>query len=340
MLTYQLHTRVFQIETGTQFDFPNKVHIEIKCAPAPAFGCEDGPSRTLVRGHAASVRINANTGRWTVQSQPPLETLVVTLKSPTTQFRLDGDVVAYDFECDNLEDLEGVLVAFKWILPTLLNLEFADPVVIEYIRGQVGETTFRWEHVADEWRISMRPVTANELEKHVAYSVEALSLFNGTGNRRLAAALSYFHTATRLAVCGDSPWEFMAESILNFAKCLDILFVTSQNTRDDVRNGLATLDYTDEEIEGDFIPILILRSYIDVAHPRVRLHKRRHLQILYRYIASAEENVRQLLRRIVSKVQDGSFVVHGEEQLSMSSEDCRDMERLVERMESRLTVGS
>jgi hypothetical protein len=338
MITYQLHTRIFQIEDGGQFVFPNKCQLELKLGPGTTFGTEDAPSRTLVRAREATVLINSNTGRWIAQSRPPLERLEVILESPDSCFCLDGDRLTYDFNCANIEQLEGTLTAFKWVLPPLLNLDFSDPPIVEHARGRVGQTPFRWEHKADEWRIHMRIVTADRLEKHVVFAFETLPLFNGTANRRLAAALSYFHVAARLNVCGDSPWEFMAETILNYAKCLDILFVTSDNTREDLRKGLRELGYEDEEIEGDFVPITILRSWIDIAHPRVAIYKSTDLQVLYRYMTLAEGRFRDLLRRVIDKVQDGTFSLPQAEDLSLDCSERKGMDRLVEKMKSRLGV--
>jgi hypothetical protein len=338
MLTYQLQTRIFNIEEGGPFQYPNKAYVELKLAPGTTFGTDDAPSRTLVRGRKANVLINANTGRWTGQSRPPLERLDVTIESPTSRLTLNGDKIAYEFDCSNIDELNGTVSAFKWVLTPLLNLECSDPPIVEYVRGRLGATTFRWEHKADEWRVHMRTVTADKLEKHVSYALEALPIFNGTANRRLAAAISYFHVATRLTVCGDSPWEFMAETILNYAKCLDILFVSSENTRDDIRRGLADLGYTKDEIEGDFVPILILRSWVDVAHPRVAIFKSPDLQVLYRYIALAEDRFRELLLRVLKEVQDGRFVLPNHGDLSLDSEEQKGVDRLVAQMKSRLGI--
>lgn len=338
MLTYQLQTRVFRIEGGTQLEFPNTAVLEVKFAPGSAFGTEDRPSRTLVRARGATVILNANTGRWVAQSQPPLEPLAVVIESPTSLFSLHGDELRYEFQCSSMDELEGTIAGIKWILPPLLNLEFSDPPILEYVRGSVGQTNFRWEHRPEEWRINMRTVTAAELEKHVASAWENIPLFNGIENRRFAAALTYFHVAIRLCVSGDSPWEFMAESILNYAKCLEILFVTSENSRDDIRRELNKLSYTDEEIEGDFVPILVLRGWIDVAHPRVAIFKSRDLKVLYRYMALVEQRFRKLLTRVLSAVSDGHYHIAQDADLSLDAREQRGIDRLVEQMEGRLGV--
>lgn len=338
MLTYQLQTRVFQIEGGGQFQFPNRSVIEVKFSPASAFGSEDRLSRTVVRAHKTSVIFYANTGRCLAQSRPPLEPLEVVLESPTSRFSLQGDELRYEFECSNIDDLEGTIVGIKWILPALLNLEFSDPPMIDYVSGSVGETNFRWEHRPEEWRINFRTVTPQKLEEHVASVWEKIPIFNGIQNRRLAAALTYFHVAVRLCVSGDSPWEFMAESILNYAKCLEILFVTSENSRDDIRRELSKLSYTKEEIEGDFVLILVLRSWIDVAHPRVAIFKSRDLKVLYRYMSICEGRFRTLLTRVLSAVSEGRYQITQDANLSLSENDQRSVDRLVDQMERRLGV--
>jgi len=340
MLTYQLHTRIFQIEDGGHFEFPNKVILQVKFSPGTAFGTQDRLSRTLVRAHKATLMINANTGRCLAQSRPPLDRLEIVLKSPTSLFSLDGDNLCYEFQCSSITELEGTIFGIKWIFPALLNLEFSDPPIIEFVSGTVGNTKFRWEHKPEEWRINMRTVTQKSLEEHMAFSWEHITLFNGVANRRLAAALSYFHTAVRLCVSGDSPWEFMAESILNYAKCLEILFMTSERSRDDIRRGLQALSYNEEEIEGDFVPVLLLRNQIDVAHPRVAIFKSEQLKILYRYMATCEDRFRSLLMRVLSSVISGRYEIVQNTGFSAKSKDQKNVDRIIEQMEVRLAVAN
>lgn len=338
MLTYQLQTRVIMIEDGGELSFPKRVALELRLAPATAFGAEDKPSGTLVKGREATIRIDANTGRWLCQSKPALDLLDVTLKSPSSKLNLAGNILKYEFDCSDAKELEGTLSAFKWLLPPLLNLQFSEPPHVLYVRGTIGDTKFRWEHKADEWQVHIRSITPEKLEEHVAFSFEHLSLFNGFQNRRLAAALSYFYVAVRLNVCGESPWEFMSETILNYAKCMESLFVTSEDSRADVRRELENLGYTNDEIEGDFIPILILRSYVDIAHAKAAIYKTRELKVLYRYMALAEERFREMLCRILSRVIDGTYKVPQRQDLSLDKKEQKILDRLITQMESRLGI--
>lgn len=336
MYTYQLQSRAFIFEGNGRLQFPATVVLEAKLSPGTSFGTEDRLSRTLVLAREGNVIINPNSGRWLGQSRPPLEQLEVITKSPTTHLSLTGDVVKYEFQCASPKDLEGMAIAFKWILPPLLNLEFPDPPTVEYVRGSVGNRKFRWEINRSEWQINMRTVTAEKLEKHFVSAFEGIELFNGAKNRRLAAALSYFYIAVRLNVAGDSPWEFMAESILNYAKCLKILFVSSENSRDDIRRELHKLNFSKDEIEGDFIPIILLRSQMDVAHPKISIFKERDLKIIYQYIALAESRIRELLSRVLARVADGRYTVLQHSDLILDANEQKHLNRLVKQMESRL----
>ena len=65
-----------------------------------------------------------------------------------------------------------------------------------------------------------------------------------------------------------SPWEFMSEVLLNFAKVLEVLFPASESqTIDAARAGLRELGFAEDEVEKWFVPALALRNHLDVARP-------------------------------------------------------------------------
>ena len=138
MLTYQLQSRIFQIESDDQFSFPNVAEVELKLGPATTFGTDSSLSRTLVRAHRATIIINANTGRWLAKSDPPLDPLEVIVETKDSKLVLDGDVLRYDFRCADISQLESTLTAFKWVFPTLLNLKFAEPPIISTLFATMG----------------------------------------------------------------------------------------------------------------------------------------------------------------------------------------------------------
>jgi len=331
MLTYQLQDRALRIESEGSLEFPNSVIIEIKLGPPQAFGTSDEPGRLAIRGHTARLLWNANTGRTQIQSKPPLEPLDVEIRTPEQRLSLSGDLLTYKAYCQDLSELHGTLQAFLYIFPSLLNTGFADPPYVQCVQGHVGDTRFRWEH--REARGQFTPKTQDEIERHVVDSFKRLDLMEGVTNRRLAAGLHYFHMTSRLNVAGISQWEFMAESILNLSKALEILFGTS---RDSVREQLLALGYTDEEIEGDFIPLMILRNHFDVGHPRLAIFKQDQLQVLYRYLTQSEDRFRDLFNRIFHRIAEGTYELNQIEDLRLDSQEQRAFDRLVETMRGRI----
>ena len=193
-----------------------------------------------------------------------------------------------------------------------MNTSFADPPVIKKINGKLGKIPFFYGHEKTEFLFMLQ--TQERIEQSVVDSLEALKLFNLDRNRRLAAALCNFYTSSRLIVAGNSDWEFMAEAVLSMSKSLQIVF---GNKRDDIRKGLREIGYKDKEIEGDFVPILILRDHFDVAHPRLSLFKSDQLKVLYSYLSKAESNFRKLFHDILKLVTKGDFQISQKDNLQM-----------------------
>ena len=171
------------------------------------------------------------------------------------------------------------------------------------------------------------------VEQSVVDSLEVLKLFNFNRNRRLVAALCYFHTSSRLIVAGNSDWEFMAEAVLCMSKSLQILF---GETMDDVRKGLREIGYKDDEIEGDYVPILILRNHFDVAHPRLSIFKSDQLKVLYSYLSKSESNFRKLFYDILKLLTKGKLKISQKNNLQMKKSDQKKFDGLIDTMRSRL----
>jgi hypothetical protein len=121
------------------------------------------------------------------------------------------------------------------------------------------------------------------------------------------AGLYYFHTGCRLLSAGFNRFEFMAEALLNFAKCLQSLFGDSL---DKIRTELARLGSFDpQEIEGKIVPALVLRNEFDVAHVSLALLTRKQLKLLHGYTQLAEAAFRDLLRAVLEKIAQGEYAL-------------------------------
>jgi len=334
MLTYQLQPRIFNIQGKAKFEFPNTLTLELHYGPGTNFGTDSSPGRALVKGSRTTITYNSNTGRVLSESDPPLEPLEVVIESPNTKFELKGNILRYSAPCATPEVLDGIINALHFALPTLLNLSIPEPPVVLHTKGWLGDAEFRWEH--REVIAPFHTVTTESLEKRVVEAFNQMQLFASTKNRRFFAALHYYHKACRLIVSGISDWEFMSEAILNMCKTMEILFVESSDSRDDIRKGLKKLSYDEESIEGDFIPLLILRGFVDVAHPKVAIYKSEQLFVLYRFLAHCESIFRSLLEKVIERISDGTFCVPEVSDFRLSPQDQAGMDALIDKIANRL----
>jgi hypothetical protein len=179
---------------------------------------------------------------------------------------MDGTSLKVEFECRDRETLLGMLGTLRYLLPLLLNVEFADPPVIVISSGRVGDVEFNWqvERTAGPFEV----VDQHVQEAKITAAWGRLALIADGGNVRLRTAAYYFYEACRLEQAGSAVSEFLAEILLNLAKTLEVLFpVTDQRgSRDTVRAKLHALGYSDEDVESYFLPAMALRDELDVAH--------------------------------------------------------------------------
>jgi len=309
MFTYQVRQRNYKLTGGQQPSFPNKFEAVFVLQPPQPFGSSAGGGRTAVRGVGASAFFNANTGHHSVESKASLRPLEVVVEEPVRRVEFRGNEFRISGRVETVQELEDTLYSIFFVLPILLNVEFADPPVVERVEGKVGEASFRWE--LDNWRLEILLTSQEEQEKKAADSWTRFEILATPGNRRLAAALHYFHVFCRLCRAGHTPWEFMAEAIMNLSKILEVLFPPSGDgqTMEGARAGLAGLGYSQEEIDRDFIPAIVLRSNIDSAHVDLSLFTTSQLRILHSFTEAAEMAFRKLLSKILTEIEAGRYQV-------------------------------
>jgi hypothetical protein len=84
----------------------------------------------------------------------------------------------------------------------------------------------------------------------------------------------------------------MAEALLNYSKTLEVLF---GDTRDQQRAGLRAIGVPDDDIETRFIPVTLLRDFLDVAHPKLSQLDSQRLRDLYLFLIGLEHDFQTLL---------------------------------------------
>ena len=305
MFTYQIRPRVFRNQPGQELTFPADCELHFHFRPAQPFGVEPSGGRTAVHAVAARLRFDANTGQHFVESEQPLSALDVTIEEPTRRLRLVGTTLTISERFESRDALEQAIAGVFFVLPTLLNIPFADPPYIERVDGVVGSATFRWELA--ECRFELRTTTQQEQEKRFAKAWERMGMLSDPKRCRLAAGLHYFHVACRLARVGFTAGEFVAEVVLNLAKSLEVLFPATGDgrNRDAARAGLRALGFSENQIESDFIPAMALRNEIDVGHADLGRFTVDQLRTIHVFTERAEGDFRELFDRLLSRVESG-----------------------------------
>jgi len=201
MLTYQIRQRTFRITKGEPpLEFPNDVEVSVVLSPGQPFGMEAGGGRTTVRGVGAQAKWNYNTGHYFIVSNKSLDPLEVRLIEPHRIVELKGNEMLVKTRCEPNHELTQLIDGLYYALPLLLNIDFADPPVIEEISGKVGDMPFRWELL--EWRMNYETSSQETQEQKVVTAWERFGIISVTERARLLAAMHYFHVACRLSRAG------------------------------------------------------------------------------------------------------------------------------------------
>jgi hypothetical protein len=309
MFTYQIRKRKFKLGKDVPLAWPADTEIQFHFRPLQPFGMELGGGRTAVRGVEGTVHFDLNTGAHTVESKTPLKPLEVYIEDADRLATLRGNVLTVKARSKSNEELTDMIWGIYYGFPLLLNVEFADPPFVERVEGRIGSIGFRWELV--DWTMDVLTTTQHEQESNVSKAWFWFDVITRPERRRLIAALHYFHVACRLARSGQTAGEFLPEVLLNLAKTLEVLFPPTGDgrTRDAVRANLAMLGYPEIQIESDFIPAMVLRNEIDVGRVELGVFTMGQLRVLHSYTERVEAAFRDLLRRVIAKVDAGEFEI-------------------------------
>lgn len=145
MLTYQLQRRVLMKKDRNEFVFPNNLEIEILFEPSSQYGNVVEKGKTVRKGSKATMFYDSNTGRTWVNSDRPLEPINASIEWTNLKLKLKANKLTANAKCNSRKDLGDLLVTLHYILPILLNLEFAEPPVAKYTKGKIGRAEFNRE---------------------------------------------------------------------------------------------------------------------------------------------------------------------------------------------------
>jgi hypothetical protein len=328
MFAYQVRPRVFRLEGHGLPRFPAVCEVCFTFQPLQPFGKEAGGGHTTVRAAAASALFNANNGIHSIESKSPLQPIEVNGNGVRRSLRLHGNVLSIKEQVASLKALAELIEGIYFCIPALLNVEFADPPYVERVDGSIGATRFRWE--LTEWRGRFFVTTQEMQEEKFAKSWERLELVTESRRLRLLAGLHYFHVACRLARSGATAGEFVAETVLNLSKTLEVIFPPSGDgrTMDAARTGLASLSFSADEIEGNFIPAIALRNNLDVGHVELGVFTMDQLKVIHAFTERAESAFRDMFDRLLARIENNELDIQAHRQGPPRAEALAVIERL------------
>ena len=301
-----MRPRVLQCESGN-LRFPSKCTVCFTLSPGQPFGTQSTGGRSLAKDDDLAFTFDANTGQHSVRSS--LSPLTVSINGLGETFELTGDVLNVSKNCESPQELETLINRIYFALPVLLNSVFADPPIVERVTGLAGDSSFSWELQA--WALDAKVTSQQQQEKLFEKSAERIPFICDRSQRRLFAALHYFHVACRLSRVANTPGEFVPEMLLNLCKTLESLFPPDGNglTRDAVRRGLKGLGYSEQEINCKFIPAMALRNEIDVGHVELGLFSMDQLTTIHSFTGDAEAEFRRMFKRLFECIDSGTVKI-------------------------------
>jgi hypothetical protein len=324
LFTYLQQARHLRILKGSGPSYPAAISVSCLFAPPQLFGVGEGPIRASRLGSSLALEWDANADRTYCRASPGFSALTLTAESMGGTFTVVGNRITFNEAVNSADELHAIIGILLFALPASLSTTLPDPVFVERIEGLLGEAEFRIEHLE-----SVTPLIVLSdaiLAERVSAGLSALSQLAPRDNARLLAATGYVYRAARLFAAGCSPWEFMAEGLLNYSKALEVLF---GDTRDEQRLGLRAVGIDDNDIETRFIPVTLLRDSLDVAHPRLAQIDGGRLRGVYLFLVGLEGDFQRLLAAVRQAVVDGGYALRSPGRLAPETIDLHTIDRIV-----------
>ena len=292
MSLFHFQHRDAMLEGGTvPTDYPCDVLLEIRFGPEDAFGITCEPRTVAARGTAACITWDRNEGVVRFEA-PIIEKLNGTWESEQLKGYLSGNFLQLSRCVNSVNEAVSFAASANQCLPALLSFRFRTFVWIKEFWIQLGDARFRFA-LADT-TINIPASTTEENKQRVWTCLDEWSRSNSK-HRRLVGAIYYYRQALRLSQLQLDQISLTPEVVLNLTKAIEIIFGTN---REVARKKAKSMGLTDEEIEKLLIPILLIRSSLDIAHVATGPLSPKERQIIVDFSSRATTGVGIILDRV------------------------------------------
>jgi hypothetical protein len=289
-------------ESLARLPWPAELQLQAELVPDEVFGPSEinSPRVMVLPGQPVQFTIDPNLMKATPTSDlfPPPVQLKRSLFCPDVQVEFSKNVVTLACEVEQFNEVREWVAYLDYVLPSSLSVAFGVFINSTKITGRLGETV-NFCCLFPEESSFYRLCAVDDATRSNRIDT-ALKLMNPrfASYDRFLVSATYFHQALRLCSPHEtiSPIQcFTAEIFLNLAKGLEILF---GGTRDALRQNCRVLGYSDKQIESQLVPILLIRSRVDIAHAVGSSIPMSEIAVVRQYAMRAIENTKALLSRV------------------------------------------
>lgn len=282
--------------------WPAAVELRFRLKPADLFGMPD-PSvpRSTISGET-KFSIDGETGKLTVLETGELPPYRLDGTFNDGSLTIVGNEAVLQANAVDEVHLESLLSWTSILLTQFLTVQIGAFIDIHSVRGTIAGRRVSALYPADSYSILLASVDAELRDERIRRALQAPS-FNNPSYSRFVASTRYFHHALRLIAPMEVnyvPYSAHSEVLLNLAKSIEILF--SAPSRDALRARLRALEYTEEQIETQIIPILVVRNEIDVGHPTSGHATPEEVATLRRFVDRSLKNVAAILQNVWQRI--------------------------------------
>jgi hypothetical protein len=288
--------------------WPSDAIVYADLEPPDLFGeAADANPREVVLQSAAGVKAfwDNNTGRTHVESDVHMKPAASILRALSdVQLAVYGTRLSATFRANDMGEVMDVAHWIEFYYCPFLSLSTGVYVVPRRLHGQIGNgcaINFEFVKLSTQLKVFRDDVRdrALELARDFADMQDARV-------PRLVLASLYFRQACRLQSSRQVlvPALGISEAVINLAKALNVLFGDSN---DEIREGMKLLGFSHEEVESQIVPIMLIRSSMDVAHAVNRRLNTAQVDTLFEYCQRATRNVRAVILKAALSIRDGSY---------------------------------
>lgn len=300
MAYFLLQQRRIRPINDVKLTFPAVLQAKVRFGPEDAFGVPGVPRTTGKRATPASILFNLDEGTTTWEGDL-IDELGASLQVGDLNVEWSGNELKLSVEVNSQDEASQLIHSANQMLPAFLSFRLRVFVWIKEFLVEIGKSSFRFGTFPYQYSFIAATTERNQemvnraIRDWMAVRPESL---------RIVMAIYYFRHAVRLANLEPADQSMTAEVILNLSKAIEIIFSPD---RDRLRSRAKEWGFDSTFIEEKIVPILLMRSKLDVAHVATGPLSFAQHQTILRFTSMALVHVSSLISRIVEMSQSGDI---------------------------------